>query len=220
VSPERSAIRVLIIDDHDMFRVGLCSMLAERDGLEVVAQASGGRMGVRLAEAMRPDVILMDLRMPDLNGMAATRAILEKDPTTLIIALTVSTKESDVAAAVAAGVCGYVMKDEPVEDIVGAINAAVSGAAWLSPRAARAVLEQMRSSEARGAGRRLPQELLSPREVEVLQLLARGLDNAQIASELSISPRTAKTHVSNILGKLNVGSRVEAAVYATRTGII
>jgi len=141
VTTQRSAIRELVVDDHDLFRVGLSSLLAGYEGLEVVAQASGGRMAVRLAAELRPDVILMDLRMPDLSGPAATRAILEKDASARIIALTVAAEESDVTVAVSAGVCGYLIKDAPVDDVVSAICAAASGAAWLLPRAAQAVLE-------------------------------------------------------------------------------
>jgi NarL family two-component system response regulator LiaR len=186
----------------------------------VVAQASGGRVAVRLAEELRPDVILMDLRMTDLSGVDATRAILKTAPATRIIVLTVVAGTDAVAAAINAGVCGYLLKDAAGSEILGAIHAAVSGDAWLSPRAARAVLERVRSDEAHAEASSHPETGLSRREQEVLQRLASGLDNSQIAAELSISPRTAKSHVSNILTKLGVSSRVEAAVYATRIGLI
>jgi NarL family two-component system response regulator LiaR len=216
--PDR--IRVLIVDNHDLFRVGLSATLAADERLEVVAQASGGRMAVRLAEELRPDVILMDLRMTDLSGVDATRAILKTAPATRIIVLTVVAGTDAVAAAINAGVCGYLLKDAAGSEILGAIHAAVSGDAWLSPRAARAVLERVRSDEAHAEASSHPETGLSRREQEVLQRLASGLDNSQIAAELSISPRTAKSHVSNILTKLGVSSRVEAAVYATRIGLI
>jgi NarL family two-component system response regulator LiaR len=216
--PDR--IRVLIVDNHDLFRVGLSATLAADERLEVVAQASGGRMAVRLAEELRPDVILMDLRMTDLSGVDATRAILKTAPATRIIVLTVVAGTDAVAAAINAGVCGYLLKDAAGSEILGAIHAAVSGDAWLSPRAARAVLERVRSDEAHAEASSHPETGLSRREQEVLQRLASGLDNSQIAAELSISPRTAKSHVSNILTKLDVSSRVEAAVYATRIGLI
>ena len=206
--------RVLVADDHDLFRVGLASALGAYDDIEVVAQASGGRMAVRLAAELRPDVVLMDLRMPNLDGLEATSEILTADPAARVVALTVAAGEEDVAAAIRAGASGYVIKDAPIDDVVAAIRAAVSGTAWLSPRAARAVLDRMRRDyvEPGPAARALEQEL-SPRELEVLELVARGLDNNEIAAELCISPRTAKNHVSNILSKLGVTNRIQAAVY-------
>jgi DNA-binding NarL/FixJ family response regulator len=213
------AIRVLVIDDHDLFRAGLASVLASQQGIEVVAQASGGSMGVRLARELRPDVILMDLRMPDLDGPAATQAILATNPQVRVLALTVASDESDIAAAIVAGACGYLLKDSPIDDVVEAVRAASRGVAWLSPRAAEALLDRIRREYVEpGPARELEQDL-SPRELEVLQLVARGLDNSEIAAELSISPRTAKNHVSSILAKLEVPNRIQAATYAVRTGL-
>ena len=212
--------RVLVADDHDLFRVGLASALATYGDIEVVAQASGGRMATRLAAELRPDVILMDLRMPDLDGLEATREILEADPSARVVALTVAAGEADVAAAVTAGASGYLMKDSPVDDVATAIRAAMSGSAWLSPRAARTVLDRMRREhvEAGPASETVGEEL-SPRELQVLELVAGGLDNNEIAAELYISPRTAKNHVSSILAKLGVTNRIQAAVYAWRRGL-
>src|SRR5437764_590553 len=127
--------RLLVADDHDLFRVGLASALATYEDIEVVAQASGGRMAVRLAAELRPDVILMDLRMPDLDGFEATRQILEADPSARVVALTVASGEADVAAAITAGASGYLIKDSPIDDVITAIRAPLSGTAWLSPRA-------------------------------------------------------------------------------------
>ena len=171
-------------------------------------------MAVRLAAELRPDVVLMDLRMPNLDGLEATSEILTADPAARVVALTVAAGEEDVAAAITAGASGYVIKDAPIDDVVAAIRAAVSGTAWLSPRAARAVLDRMRRDyvEPGPASKALEKEL-SPRELEVLELVARGLDNNEIAAELCISPRTAKNHVSNILSKLGVSNRIQAAVY-------
>jgi DNA-binding NarL/FixJ family response regulator len=209
--------RVLVADDHDLFRVGLASALATYEDIEVVAQASGGKMAVRLAAELRPDVILMDLRMPDLDGLDATRQILEADPSGRVVALTMAAGEADVAAAIAAGMSGYLIKDAPIDDVIAAIRAAVSGTAWLSPRAARAVLDRMRREhiEAGPASESVGEEL-SPREQEVLELVGRGLDNNKIAAELYISPCTAKNHVSSILAKLGVANRIQAAAYAWR----
>jgi DNA-binding NarL/FixJ family response regulator len=221
--PEGTAnapIRVLVVDDHDLFRSGLASVLASHADMEIVGQASGGKMGVRLARELRPDVVLMDLRMPDLDGPAATRAILEHNPDTRVLALTVASDESDVAAAVVAGACGYLLKDSPIDDVVEAVRAAARGVAWLSPRAAEALLKRIRRDWVEPRESHELEQDLSPRELEVLQLVARGLDNAEIAAELSISPRTAKNHVSNILAKLDVPNRIQAATYAVRTGLV
>ena len=212
-------LRVLVVDDHDLFRTGLAALLSEQGDIEVIAQASGGRMGVRLAAELRPDVVLMDLRMPDLEGAEATEEILRDRPDARVVALTVSADDSDVAAVLAAGACGFLAKDTPLDAIVAAIRAAAQGAAWLSPRAAHVMLEMMRRdvSEAR-TDQPQPSDL-SARELEVLRLLARGLENNQIADELGISPRTAKNHVSSVLGKLGVPSRVQAAIFAVRQGL-
>jgi DNA-binding NarL/FixJ family response regulator len=213
------AIRVLVVDDHDLFRAGLASLLASEPGIEVVAQASGGRMGVRLANELQPDVVLMDVRMPDLDGPEATRAILSRHPDTRIVALTVVSDEADVAAVVEAGACGFLAKDTPIDGVVLAVRAAANGVAWLSPRAAEVVLGRVR----RGGGQDDPEpeliDELSSREFEVLHLIARGMENADIARELGISPRTAKNHVSNILAKLGMPSRIQAAIYAVRRGL-
>jgi DNA-binding NarL/FixJ family response regulator len=216
------AIRVLVVDDHDLFRAGLASVLASHQDIEVVAQASGGKMGIRLARELRPDVVLMDLRMPDVDGPAATHAILENKPSTRVLALTVASDEADVAAAIVAGACGYLLKDSPIDDVVEAVRAAARGVAWLAPRAAEALLDRIRRdyAEPQVASELELEQELSPRELEVLQLVARGLDNSEIAEELSISPRTAKNHVSNILSKLEVPNRIQAATYAVRAGLV
>src|SRR6478672_8314699 len=188
-------IRLLIVDDHDLFRIGLATLLNAQPDIEVVAQASGGKMGVRLAEELRPDVVLMDIRMPDLEGPEATREIIERHPSARVVALTVVSDEADVAAALQAGACGFLAKDSPIDGVALAVRAAANGVAWLAPRAAEVVLAAMRRE---GAGGEFDSELiddLSSRELEVLSLIARGMENADIARELGISPRTAKNHV-------------------------
>jgi len=212
-------IRVLVVDDHDLFRAGLASLLAMQPDIEVVAQASGGRLGVRLADELRPDVVIMDLRMPDVEGPAATRAILERNPAIRVVVLTVATDDSDVEAALEAGACGFIAKDTPVGGVAVAVRAAAQGVAWLSPRAAELVLGRVRqraSEKKMAAG---VEEQLSARELDVLRLIAHGMENAGIAETLAISPRTAKNHVSNILAKLGMPSRVQAAIYAVRRGL-
>lgn len=213
------AIRVLIVDDHDLFRTGLSSLLGAQPDIEVVAQASGGRMGVRLASEVRPDVILMDVRMPDLQGPDATREILERDPRMRVLVLTVSSDDADVAEALDAGACGFMAKDTPIDDMTAALRAAVQGASWLSPGAAKMVLGRVRNPSLRKDPEHASIEQLSARELDVLRLIARGLQNAEIAEALGISPRTAKNHVSNVLAKLGLPSRLQAAIYAVRRGL-
>ena len=213
------AIRVLVVDDHDLFRAGLSTLLATQPDIEVVAQASGGRSGIRLADELRPDVVLMDLRMPDVEGPAATREILERSPDIRVLVLTVATDDSDVEAALEAGACGFIAKDTPVGAVAVAVRAAAQGVAWLSPRAAELVLGRVRQRVAEQEPNLDGEEQLSARELDVLRLIARGMENADIAEALAISPRTAKNHVSNILAKLGLPSRVQAAIYAVRRGL-
>jgi DNA-binding NarL/FixJ family response regulator len=212
-------IRVLVVDDHDLFRTGLATLLGSQPDIEVVAQASGGRMGVRLADELRPDVVLMDLRMPDLDGPDAIRQILAMHPGMRVLVLTVASDSADVDSALESGATGFMAKDTPIDSVVIAVRAAAQGVAWLSPRAADLVLGRVRQ-------RNVEQELesgaldqLSARELDVLRLIARGMENAEIAEALSISPRTAKNHVSNILSKLGLPGRVQAAIYAVRRGL-
>lgn len=216
--PEQS-VRLIVVDDHDLFRSGLSTLLSAEPGVEVLGQASGGQTGVRLARELRPDVVLMDMRMPDLSGPDATRQIVADNPGIRVLALTVAAEDADVATALAAGACGFLAKDTPIDTIVVAIRAAASGAAWLSPRAAEVVLGRIRTTDAEAEPDLALLERLSVREVDVLRLIANGLENAQIASQLNISPRTAKNHVSNILAKLGLPSRVQAAVYAVQRGV-
>jgi DNA-binding NarL/FixJ family response regulator len=213
-------IRALIVDDHDLFRAGLASYLDAQADIDVVGQASGGRMAVRLASELKPDVVLMDVRMPDLGGPDATRQILERRPETRVLVLTVVSEEEEVTAAMEVGACGFLAKDTGIDSIVVAVRAAAQGAAWLSPRAAEVVLGRLqRSADPRAAPDVKPINELSAREREVLRLIAKGMENAEIAKELNISPRTAKNHVSNILAKLDLPSRVQAAVHAVKTGL-
>jgi two-component system, NarL family, response regulator LiaR len=214
------AIRVLIVDDHDLFRAGMASLLDSQPDIEMVAQASGGRMGVRLVGELQPDVVLMDLRMPDLEGPDATREILALRPQTRVLVFTVFSGDADVAAALGSGACGIVAKDTSPNDVAAAIRAAAQGVAWLSPRAAEVVLRRVRTQNMQRPSEPDPTELLSARQLDVLRLIARGKGNAEIAEALGISPRTAKNHVSNILSTLGLPGRVQAAVCAVRCGVI
>jgi len=155
--------------------------------------------------------------MPDIDGAEATRAIVAQHPDARVIVLTVLSEAHDVESAVRSGACGFLAKDTPIDEVAAAVRAAAQGAAWLSPRAAEVVLGRMRGSEVKPDPE--PLEQLSPRELDVLRLVARGMENAEIAVNLNISPRTAKNHVSNLLAKLGLPSRVQAAVYAVRSGL-
>jgi DNA-binding NarL/FixJ family response regulator len=219
VDRKNSMVRLLVVDDHDLFRAGLASLLSAEAGIEVIGQASGGKMGVRLAAELRPDVILMDVRMPDISGPDATRLILERQPDVKVLALTVSADDADVSSVLRAGAVGFLSKDTPIDSLAVAVFAAASGAAWLSPRAAEVVLGRIRTAAPAPPQESSSLERLSEREIDVLRLIANGMENAEIAEALSISPRTAKNHVSNILAKLGLPSRVQAAVYAVRQGV-
>jgi DNA-binding NarL/FixJ family response regulator len=213
-------VSVVVVDDHDLFRSGLTALLHGEPFIEVVGQASRGTMGVQLTLDLRPDIVLMDLGLPDIDGIEATRRILAVRPDTRVIVLTVASEDGDVESAVLAGACGYLLKDSSVEEIVAAVHAATVGEAWLSPRAATAVLEKLRRDHVSAGTSAAPSpEILSPRELEILRLVSHGLENAEIAAELSISPRTAKNHLSNVLSKLGMTNRVQAAIYAVRHGI-
>ena len=214
---EAVRIRVLIVDDNDLFRVGLVSQLVADRGVEVVGQASRGQNGARLAGELRPDVVLMGLRMADLVGLDAIRTIVDRDPEARVVVLTVASTAADVVGAIIAGARGFLAKDTPIEGIVGAIRAASQGGAWLSPRAAEVILGRVRGAERSAAGADLNAAAdLSARERGVLRLVACGMDNAEIAGVLQISPHTAKNHVANILRKLGVANRTQAATYAVR----
>lgn len=205
-------IRILLVDDHAVVRQGLQMFLALDAELEVVGEAEDGRQAVSLAHELRPDVILMDLLMPRMNGIEAITAIRRELPDIEIIALTSVLEDSSVVGAVRAGAIGYLLKDTQAEDLIRAIKAAAAGQVQLSPQAAARLMREIRAPES--------PETLTDRETEVLRLLAQGKSNKEIAYELSIGEKTVKTHVSNILSKLNVSSRTQAAMYAARIGLV
>jgi DNA-binding NarL/FixJ family response regulator len=215
-------IRVLLVDDHDVFRHGLAQLLRD-EGLDVVAEASGGEAGVRLAGELAPDVVLMDLSMPGMDGVAATRALAATADAPRVVVLTLSDDDASMLEALLAGAAGYVVKDAPLEQIVGAVRAAAAGDAVIPPRVAPEVLRRLRAAEpsrgAAAAGDGAAAEL-SEREHEVLRLIVAGRDNAAIAAELFISPNTVKSHVASIFAKLGVESRLQASVQALRRGLV
>jgi two-component system, NarL family, response regulator LiaR len=206
-------IRVMLVDDHAMVRRGLAAFLRVFDDLQLAGEAESGETAIQLCAEVLPDVILMDMVMPDMDGAAATRAIRQRFPQVQVLALT-SYKEGDlVKNALKAGAIGYLLKDVSADDLAGAIRAAHSGRATLSPQAAQALVETANQSP-------LPGLDLTERERAVLALMVEGLNNTQIAGKLVVSPSTIKSHVSNILSKLGVVSRTEAVTLALRSHLI
>jgi len=206
-------IRVLLVDDHSVVRQGLRMFLGLDDELEVVGEARNGVEAVRLAQELNPDVVLMDILMPEMDGLEATRRIRAAQPDTEVIALTSVLENEKVFDAIRSGAIGYLLKDTESEELRRAIKAAAAGQVQLSPQAAARLLRDERPAE--------PQiEALTPRETEVLQLMARGLANKEIARDLGIGEKTVKTHVSNILSKMGVLSRTQAALQAVRMGLV
>jgi two-component system, NarL family, response regulator LiaR len=205
-------VRVLIADDHEIVRQGLRAFLELDPALDVVGDATNGRQAVRLAHRLRPDVVLMDLSMPELDGIAATQDIRRELPDTKVLVLTSVLEEASVRGAVRAGAIGYLLKDTRAPELREAIKAAAAGQVQLSPAAAARLMREVTAPERLDA--------LTEREVKVLRLLARGSANKQIARDLGIAEKTVKTHVSSILGKLGVQSRTQAALYAGRIGLV
>lgn len=202
-------IRVMLVDDHTMVRRGLTAFLKAFDELEVAGEAESGQAAIQLCATLKPDVILMDMVMPDMNGATATRTIREKFPEVQVIALTSFNEEGLVKSALEAGAIGYLLKDVSADDLFKAIVAAQAGQATLSPEAAQALVPATTHPDAPGFD-------LTERERAVLGLMAEGLNNTQIAGRLVVSPSTVKSHVSNILSKLGVASRTEAVALALR----
>ena len=214
---QAEALRVLLVDDHDIFRRGLRYLLEEH-GLQVVAEAPTGEAGAELAERLVPDVVLMDINMPGIGGIEATRKISATTPLVRVVVLTISANEDDVVNAMLAGACGYLLKDSPVEELIAGINAAAAGESLLSPRIAGHLLRRLRSGQATSDANVGVD--LSERELAVLKLIASGKDNAEIARQLFLSQKTVKNHVTSILRKLQIESRLEAAIYALKRGLV
>ena len=205
------AIRVLIADDHAVLREGLRSFLELQDGIEIVGDAADGAEAVELAERLRPAVVLMDLVMPKLDGVEAMRELRERVPETRVIILTSYIDDERLLPAIRAGAAGYLLKNAGPQELARAIRAADAGEALIDPTVAARLVERL--ADERGGD---SYESLTAREREVLDLIARGFSNKRIALELGIAEKTVKTHVGNVLGKLGVADRTQAAVYATR----
>jgi len=205
-------IRVLLVDDHSVVRKGLRTFLAYDAELDVVGEAADGAEALSLAQELKPDVVLMDLLMPGMDGIAATAAIRRSLPETEVLALTSVLEDASIVGAVRAGAIGYLLKDTQADALCQAIKAAAAGQVQLTPQAAARLMQALSAPES--------PEALTERETEVLRLLAQGQSNKQIARALSVSEQTIKTHVSRILAKLGVQSRTQATLYAIRTGMV
>jgi two-component system nitrate/nitrite response regulator NarL len=227
------AIRVLLVDDHTLFRSGIRSLLQNYPEFEIVGEAGDGMEGIKRAAQLRPDVVLLDLNMPGLSGQDAARLIMEEAPESRVLMLTVSEDAEDLIETLRAGACGYLLKNIQAEALVSAITAAAQGESVVSPQMMGKLLNGVRGGaeppRARAAAAAMPAaeagtgaaelDKLSPREREILRLVARGQSNKEIARELDVAESTVKIHVQNMLRKLNLSSRVQAAVFAVEQGV-
>jgi DNA-binding NarL/FixJ family response regulator len=194
--------------------------LLEEQGVQVSGEAASGVDAVRSVREVAPDVVVMDLNMPGMGGVEATRHIAAIAPLTRVVVLTISDEDADVMDAILAGACGYLLKDASIDELMAGIRAASRGESLISPGIASKVLQRVRATSAQPEIADTIRSELSQREIEVLKLIANGKDNAVIAAELHISPKTVKNHISNILMKLQIDNRIQAAVYAVRSGIV
>jgi two-component system, NarL family, response regulator LiaR len=207
-------IKVVVVDDHDMVRKGIISYLLTESNIEVVGEARSGNEGVQLVKKVKPDIVLMDLLMENGNGIMATKEILSFQPNCKVIIITSYYDDQQVFPALEAGAFSYLLKTASASEIVRAINKAVQGETIIEPKVANKMLNRFRTSE------RKPHDDLTERELDVLKCLGEGMTNQEISEDLFIGVKTVKTHVSNILSKLSVSDRTQAAVYANRNGIL
>ena len=205
------AIRVLIVDDHAVVRQGLRTFLSLQDGIDVVGEASGGREAVAAAQRLRPDVVLMDLVMPRVDGVQAMRELRDHVPGARVIVLTSFLEDDRLLPAIRAGAAGYLLKNVEPSELARAVRTADAGDALIDPAVAARLVDALASDHR-------PEQPLTAREQDVLDLVARGYANKRIARELGIAEKTVKTHVSHVLAKLGVSDRTQAALYATRAG--
>jgi len=221
----KKPIRVLLVDDHAIVRDGIRSLLTTQPDIEVVGEANNGQDAVSMAESLLPDVILMDLVMPGMDGIEAIRRIVDSQPESRILVLTSFSAEDKVFPAIKAGAMGYLLKDCDSEELVRAIHQIFRGESSLHPKIARMLLQEMTTPRGEGVGEPPPRperpavDPLTDRELEVLKLVARGRSNREIADELVVAEGTIRTHVSNVLSKLHLASRTQATLFALREGL-
>jgi DNA-binding NarL/FixJ family response regulator len=216
----RSPLRVLLVDDDDLMRAGLRAVLSSDDSVAVAGEASDGREAVELAARVRPDVVLMDVRMPNLDGIAATRELLERVPSARVIVLTTFEEDDYIFGSLSAGASGFLLKRTRPEELIAGIHTIAAGEALLSPSVTRRVVDRMAPHLPVGGTSSERLEELTPRERDVLELVARGLNNREIADSLVIEESTVKTHIKRILMKLDVRDRVHAVIVGYETGLV
>lgn len=210
-----TSIKVLLVDDHEMVRIGLAAVLGTEDGIEVVGEAAGGREGLRLAEQYEPDVVLMDLVMDGMDGIETTRLVMERLPQCKVIVLTSFLDDEKLYPVIEAGAFSYLLKTSRASEIAAAIRAAANGQPVLESQVASKMMNRFRRPKTEA----MPHHELTEREMEVLKLIAKGRSNQELAEELYIGIKTVKFHVTNILAKLGVEDRTQAAIYAHKNGL-
>jgi DNA-binding NarL/FixJ family response regulator len=212
-------VRVLIVDDDDLMRAGLRGVLASDDAIELVGEANDGREAAYRVRLLNPDVVLMDVRMPDLDGISATRELTAAHPEVKVVILTTFEQDDYIFGALSAGASGFLLKRTRPEELIAAIHTIAAGDSLLSPSVTSRVVERMAGQPQPDAERDARIEELTPRETEVLELVARGRSNAEIAAELVIEESTVKTHVKRVLAKLDARDRVQAVIFAYESGL-
>jgi DNA-binding NarL/FixJ family response regulator len=212
-------VRVLIVDDDDLMRAGLRGVLTSDDAIELVGEANDGREAAYRVRLLKPDVVLMDVRMPDLDGISATRELTDAFPEVKVVILTTFEQDDYIFGALSAGASGFLLKRTRPEELIAAIHTIAAGDSLLSPSVTSRVVERMAGQPQPDAARDTRLEELTPRETEVLELVARGRSNAEIAADLIIEESTVKTHVKRILAKLDARDRVQAVIFAYESGL-
>jgi DNA-binding NarL/FixJ family response regulator len=212
-------IRVLLVDDDDLMRAGLNAVLSSDETIDVVGEVGQGRQALPLTRELRPDVVLMDVRMPDLDGIAATREVLSASPDVRVVILTTFEDDEYIFGALSAGASGFLLKRASPEELIAAIHTVAAGDSLLAPAVTRTVIDRAAGQPTVDEGARRRLDNLTPREVEVLELVARGNSNGEIAAALVIEESTVKTHVKHVLGKLGLRDRVQAVIFAYESGL-